>query len=271
MTTIMVVEDNELSRDALSRRLERRGYRVVLAVDGEQAVAIGRAELPDLVLMDLGLPRVDGWEATRRLKARCRDATHSDHRVERSRDDERPGQGPRGRGRRVRHEADSVPAAAGEDRGVARADANEGDRDQSMTTLLLVDDEPMNRDALQRRLVRSGYRVLTAESGAQALEAVGAHHVDLVLLDVMMPGIDGIETVRRLRQSRSVSELPVIMVTAKDSTEDIVEALDAGANDYVTKPVDFAVAQARIRTQLTARRADPLTGTAEPRRCSWIG
>jgi CheY-like chemotaxis protein len=69
MATLMVVEDNELSRDALSRRLERRGYRVVLAVDGEQAVSIGRAERPDLILMDLGLPRVDGWEATRRLKA----------------------------------------------------------------------------------------------------------------------------------------------------------------------------------------------------------
>src|SRR6185436_6699062 len=69
MQTILVVEDNELSRDALSRRLERRGYRVLLAVDGEQAVSIGRAELPDLILMDLGLPRVDGWEATRRLKA----------------------------------------------------------------------------------------------------------------------------------------------------------------------------------------------------------
>jgi CheY-like chemotaxis protein len=69
MTTILLVEDNELSRDALSRRLERRGYRVVLAVDGEEAISIGRSELPDLVLMDLGLPRVDGWEATRRLKA----------------------------------------------------------------------------------------------------------------------------------------------------------------------------------------------------------
>jgi CheY-like chemotaxis protein len=69
MATIMVVEDNELSRDALSRRLERRGFRVVLAVDGEQAVSTGRAEQPDLILMDLGLPRVDGWEATRRLKA----------------------------------------------------------------------------------------------------------------------------------------------------------------------------------------------------------
>jgi len=69
MATILVVEDNELSRDALARRLVRRGYDVVLAVDGEQAVAIGRAQLPDLILMDLGLPRVDGWEATRRLKA----------------------------------------------------------------------------------------------------------------------------------------------------------------------------------------------------------
>jgi CheY-like chemotaxis protein len=69
MATIMVVEDNELSRDALARRLARRGYGIVVAVDGEQAVSVGRAELPDLILMDLGLPRVDGWEATRQLKA----------------------------------------------------------------------------------------------------------------------------------------------------------------------------------------------------------
>jgi CheY-like chemotaxis protein len=69
MATILVVEDNDLSRDALSRRLERRGYRVLLAVDGAQAVDAARDERPDVILMDLGLPRVDGWEATRRLKA----------------------------------------------------------------------------------------------------------------------------------------------------------------------------------------------------------
>jgi diguanylate cyclase (GGDEF)-like protein len=129
-----------------------------------------------------------------------------------------------------------------------------------MMTLLVVDDELLNRDALQRRLARVGYRVLTADSGPAALEVIRAQRVDLVLLDVMMPGMDGIETLRQLRRSRSVSELPVIMVTAKDSSDAVVEALDAGANDYVTKPVDFAVAHARIRTQLTARRADPLTG-----------
>ena len=67
--TIMIVEDNDASRDALSRRLERRGYQVTAATDGRQAVAIGAATLPDLILMDLGLPGIDGWEATRRLKA----------------------------------------------------------------------------------------------------------------------------------------------------------------------------------------------------------
>jgi two-component system cell cycle response regulator DivK len=69
MATIMVVEDNEPSRDALSRRLQRRGYRIVLAGDGQQAVAAARAEMPDLILMDLGLPGIDGWEATRQLKS----------------------------------------------------------------------------------------------------------------------------------------------------------------------------------------------------------
>jgi two-component system, cell cycle response regulator DivK len=66
--TILVVEDNEPSRDALARRLARRGYRVVLAVDGREAVAMGRSASPDLILMDLGLPGIDGWEATQQLK-----------------------------------------------------------------------------------------------------------------------------------------------------------------------------------------------------------
>ena len=127
-------------------------------------------------------------------------------------------------------------------------------------TLLVVDDDAMNRDALSRRLTRTGYRVLTAENGPDALAMINTHRVDAVLLDVMMPGMSGIETLRHLRLTRSVSELPVIMVTAKDGSDDVVEALDLGANDYVTKPIDFAVALARIRAQVTARRADPLTG-----------
>jgi diguanylate cyclase (GGDEF)-like protein len=127
-------------------------------------------------------------------------------------------------------------------------------------TLLLVDDDAMNRDALSRRLARTGYTVLTAESGVDALRKVGSHRIDAVLLDVMMPGMDGFETLRQLRRSRSISELPVIMVTANDRSADVVEALDQGANDYVTKPIDFPVVLARIRSQVNTRRSDPLTG-----------
>jgi len=131
---------------------------------------------------------------------------------------------------------------------------------QRTATLLLVDDDAMNRDALSRRLERSGYRVLLAEDGAQALELVSQNSIDLVLLDVMMPVMTGIEALRRLRALRSIAELPVIMVTANDASGDMVEALDLGANDYITKPIDYAVAHARIRAQLGARREDPLTG-----------
>jgi CheY-like chemotaxis protein len=69
MATILVVEDNEASRDALARRLQRRGFEVLLAVDGQQAVSVAQSSRPDLILMDLGLPIIDGWEATRQLKA----------------------------------------------------------------------------------------------------------------------------------------------------------------------------------------------------------
>jgi CheY-like chemotaxis protein len=69
MTTILIVEDNEMNRDMLSRRLARKGYEVLIAVDGEKGVAVARASVPDLILMDMSLPVMDGWEATRRLKA----------------------------------------------------------------------------------------------------------------------------------------------------------------------------------------------------------
>src|SRR5262249_6285402 len=107
---------------------------------------------------------------------------------------------------------------------------------------------------------RSGYSVITAENGPDALKIVSTHRIDAVLLDMMMPGMSGIDTLKQLRHTRSVADLPVIMVTAKDGSDDVVEALGLGANDYVTKPIAFAVALARIRAHLTARRADPLTG-----------
>jgi diguanylate cyclase (GGDEF)-like protein len=122
--------------------------------------------------------------------------------------------------------------------------------------LLIVDDISDNRALLTRRFERRGFDVTEAESGLAALELIEKEAFDLVLLDVMMPGIDGMETLKRIRGRKSALALPVIMVTAKSESTNIVDALECGANDYVTKPVDFAVALARVNTQISRRRAE---------------
>jgi diguanylate cyclase (GGDEF)-like protein len=122
--------------------------------------------------------------------------------------------------------------------------------------ILIVDDIGDNRTVLTRRFERRGFDVVEAESGFAAIELIERESFDLVLLDVMMPGIDGIETLKHIRSERSASVLPVIMVTAKSESENIVDALELGANDYVTKPVDFPVALARVNAQICRKRAE---------------
>ncbi len=125
-------------------------------------------------------------------------------------------------------------------------------------TLLVVDDAEMNRDMLSRRLCRQGFDVRLAASGAEALAIVAARPIALVLLDVEMPGMSGLDVLQRLRQQYSRVELPIIMVTARQHSQDMVDALSMGANDYITKPVDFPVALARIQTQLALQQRDAL-------------
>ncbi len=122
-------------------------------------------------------------------------------------------------------------------------------------SLLVVDDNEMNRDMLARRLTRRGYTVAVAEDGHQALQMIEAQPFDLVLLDIMMPGISGLDVLKTARERYSMADLPIIMATAKDQSEDIVAALKLGANDYVTKPLDFPVLLARTQTQLSLKRA----------------
>ncbi len=122
--------------------------------------------------------------------------------------------------------------------------------------LLIVDDLPDNRAVLTRRFERRGFEIVEADCGPEALRLVNEQSFDCVLLDVMMPGMDGTEVLRRIRENFSPSLLPVVMVTAKSQSEDIVEALKNGANDYVTKPVDFSVALARVNSQIGRRRAE---------------
>lgn len=116
--------------------------------------------------------------------------------------------------------------------------------------ILVVDDDENNRDLLIRRLRLEDHHIEGAEGGRRALEMIHAGDYDLVLLDIMMPEVNGIEVLRRLRETHSPAALPVIMATAKDDSHDVADALKLGANDYVTKPLDMIVLLARIQTQL---------------------
>jgi diguanylate cyclase (GGDEF)-like protein/PAS domain S-box-containing protein len=131
--------------------------------------------------------------------------------------------------------------------------------------LLIVDDNEMNRDMLARRLTRKGYVIGLAENAKGLLERVKQDAVDLVLLDIEMPEVSGLDALKTLRQHYSPAELPIIMVTAKTQSDDIVTALDLGANDYLTKPIDFPVAVARIGTQLSHKQAQEALKESEER------
>lgn len=126
--------------------------------------------------------------------------------------------------------------------------------------ILVVDDQADNIDVLQMRLESQGYQVATAVDGIEALRRIAELEPDLVLLDVMMPGLDGLEVCRRVRADETLPYIPIVMVTAKADRADVVAGLDAGADDYLTKPVDQIELVARVRSMLRIKALQDRVG-----------
>jgi len=120
-------------------------------------------------------------------------------------------------------------------------------------TVLLVEDESDLNELLTYSLKKDGFKVLSAESGEQGVKLLSSHQPDMILLDLMLPGIDGLEVCRLVKENTDTAEVPVIMLTAKGEESDIVRGLEMGADDYITKPFSPKVLNARIRAVL--RRA----------------
>jgi DNA-binding response OmpR family regulator len=127
--------------------------------------------------------------------------------------------------------------------------------DERTARILMVEDDAVIREATQLSLRRHGYDVVTADDGLEAVAAFEKYRPDAVLLDIMLPGLDGISVCRRIRQTSTV---PVVMVSARGDAVDVVLGLEAGADDYVTKPFDTQVLVARLRAVL--RRANSRDG-----------
>ncbi len=129
--------------------------------------------------------------------------------------------------------------------------------------ILIADDNPDNLDIFRTRLAVHGYEILTATNGEEALAIAREKRPDLILLDVMMPKMDGTDVCRRLKADGSLPFMPIVMITAKTSTQDVVTALDAGADEYLTKPVDHSALVARVKSML---RIKALNDTVEAQR-----
>jgi class 3 adenylate cyclase len=135
--------------------------------------------------------------------------------------------------------------------------------------ILVVDDTPANVHILQARLAAHGYDIVTATDGEEALAAVQETQPDLILLDVMMPKLDGFEVCRRLRGDPSVPFIPIILVTARSDPKDIVAGLEAGGDEYLTKPVDQAALVARVKSMLRIKNLHDTVQQLAEERAEW--
>ena len=143
--------------------------------------------------------------------------------------------------------------AAGGNRSLYPERAARGGPEES-GTILLVDDDVRNLKLLGAQLTPLGYRLLTAESGAAALTTLQAGGIDLVILDIMMPGMDGFEVCRRVKRTEATRQVPVILLTALDDSESHLRGIEAGADDFITKPANPVELMARVRSLVRVRR-----------------
>src|ERR1035437_10293410 len=127
-----------------------------------------------------------------------------------------------------------------------------------MAKILLVDDQPQNNELLEAYLVPQGYEIIKAANGEEALAKLAANPIDLILLDVMMPGMDGFEVTRRVRQDDKTRLLPIILVTALREVEDRVKGIVAGCDDFISKPFDKIELLARVRSLLKVKAYNDL-------------
>lgn len=123
--------------------------------------------------------------------------------------------------------------------------------------ILVVDDEEDLLELLRYDLSREGFSVICASTGEEALEKTGSENPDLILLDLMLPGLDGLQVTRRLKEDPKTRDIPIAMLTARGEEADIVKGLQLGAEDYITKPFSKRVLAARLKTLLRRRRAEP--------------
>jgi DNA-binding response OmpR family regulator len=256
LSTILVVDDSATFRAELGQILERGGYTVTLASTGEEGLRLAASLRPAAILVDSVMPGIDGATLIRRVRldaalrgTPCVLLTASEG-----------------------IQAELRALDAGADAFVRKEDvelilvrlaavlrSTSAERAQAASLLdpkriLAVDDSPTYLNELSNVLRGEGYEIVGAHSGSEALEMLAAQAVDCILLDLVMPELDGIATCRRIKSSPLFRDIPLIMLTAREDREAMIEALGTGADDFIAKSAETEVLTARVRAQLRRKQ-----------------
>jgi CheY-like chemotaxis protein/HPt (histidine-containing phosphotransfer) domain-containing protein len=251
--SILIIDDSATYREQLREALEAAGYSVVAAETGEEGLRLAASLRPTAAIVDGMLPGIDGLTVVRRIRSDaalrrmpCLLLTASE-----KMQDELSGL-EAGADAYVRKGEDAeviLARLAAVLRNVAGPAAIEIGSGRP-PCILAVDDSPTYLNELAEQLEEDGCEVVRADSGERALELLEEHAIDCVLLDRMMPGLSGPDTCRRIKASPAWRTLPVVMLTASEDRDAVIEGLNAGADDYISKASDFDVLKGRIRAQI---------------------
>jgi CheY-like chemotaxis protein len=267
MARILIIEDEANNLDVARRIVRGAGHEALTATDGLAGLEMARREHPDAVLVDLLLPKLDGWSVTRAIReelwakeipiiavsalameadrARARDAGCDDFVT-------KPYAPAELRSVLNRYFADgSAPKIATRQVDLPASGIEPSER---LGRVLVVDDEPANVELIVRRLSGNGYETLTASNGHDAIAVATKEQPDLILMDIMMPGLDGWQATRLLKGDPKTANIPVVFVTARDRPEDVAAGFEAGGMMYVNKPVEPVELFARVRQAIFMKR-----------------
>jgi len=258
--TILVIEDNELNLKLVKGLLAIGKFNSLSAPDAETGIHLARMHHPDLILMDIQLPGLDGLSATRMIKS---DETLRHIPVVAltsyaMQGDDQKAQAAGCDGyvtkpidtRTFNKILESYFKATSHDKGELKESI------RSKPLILIVDDEPKNIKLLRAKLSKTPYQIEQAVSGFEAIEKAQTLLPDLILLDVMMPGMDGYEVARRLKADPKLNLTPIILVTSLDSAEAKAKGMNAGAEEFMTKPIHTGKLMARINSMIQLKSCE---------------
>jgi len=252
---ILIVEDDELNRELLKRRLEADNHKVCSVSTGTKALEQLEKEKFDFILLDIMLPDIDGVTLLEKIKSDLK--LESTHVIMVTANSERE---------MVLKCIDSgaidyfiKPYSISLVklriwRYLKNSTKQLSDEEFSHSKILLVDDQELNRDVLAHRLIKSGYEITSVTNGYEAITVLQKENFDLILLDIMMPDISGIDVLKNIRSGTKHSNTPVIMITALEDVQTVDECIEAGADDYIMKPLNTTLLKLRIASCLQLRK-----------------